>query len=97
MRVEWTELASGMLDEAMAYIAQDRPETAIEWLEAILDAASSLADFPEQGRVAPEANREDVRELILAPYRLIYRLEADAVYIALVTHSRRELHEDDFT
>lgn len=91
MRVVWTEHAYAQLDEAMAFIARDRPETAMAWLEIILDAGASLAELPDRGRVVPEASREDIRELIVSPYRLIYRRDPDTVTITMVVHERREL------
>jgi plasmid stabilization system protein ParE len=81
-------LAYAQLDEAMAFIARDRPETAMMWLERILDAGASLAELPDRGRVVPEAAREDVRELIISPYRLIYRRDANAVTVTMVVHER---------
>ena len=65
------------------------------WLERILDAGESLAGLPDRGRVVPEAAREDVRELIISPYRLIYRRDANAVTVTMVVHERRDLKEED--
>lgn len=93
MKVTWTEHAYAQLDEAMAFIARDRPETAMIWLERILDAGASLAELPDRGRVVPEAAREDVRELIIRPYRLIYRRDANVVTVTMVVHERREINE----
>ena len=45
----------------------------------------------------PEIARDDVRERIEPPYRLIYRVRADAVEVLSILHSRREgvhLRED---
>ena len=95
MRVVWTRLATEQLDEAMAYIAADRPATAMQWLEHLLDSAGSLAEFPEQGRVVPDARRDDVRELIVPPYRIIYRRDPGVVHIAMVLHDRRHLDAKD--
>lgn len=95
MRVVWTEHAYAQLDEAMAYIARDRPETAMAWLERILDAGASLAELPDRGRIVPEASREDVRELLISPYRLVYRCDADVVSITMVVHERRQLDPED--
>lgn len=94
MRVEWTEHAYAQLEEAMAFIALDRPPVAAEWLERILDSASRLADFPDLGRVVPETKRNDIRELIISPYRLIYRRDPEAVAVVMVLHERRILDED---
>ena len=95
MRVVWTEYASSQLDEAMAFIARDRPETAMAWLERILDEGASLAELPDRGRVVPETSRQDVRELIVNPYRLVYRRDADVVTITMVVHGHRLLDAED--
>ena len=95
MRVVWTEHAYSQLDEAMAFIARDRPETAMTWLQRILDEGASLEAFPDRGRVVPETSRQDLRELIVNPYRLVYRRDADVVTITLVVHGRRLLDEQD--
>jgi plasmid stabilization system protein ParE len=34
----------------------------------------SLANFPQLGRVVPEQNDENIREIILRPYRIIYQV-----------------------
>ena len=65
------------------------------WLELILDSGAGLSELPDRGRVVPEADREDVRELIISPYRLIYRCDANMVTIMMVVHERRDLDSDD--
>ena len=95
MRVVWTEHAYTQLDEAMAFIARDRPETAMAWLQRILDEGASLAGFPDRGGVASETSRHDVRELIVNPQRLVHRRVADVVTITMVVHGRRLLDEQD--
>ncbi|MRR11481.1 type II toxin-antitoxin system RelE/ParE family toxin [bacterium] len=79
----------------MAFIARDRPDTAMEWLERLLDAGASLSELPDRGRVVPEIARNDMRELIISPYRLIYRVGHDEVLVTMVVHERRELPADD--
>jgi plasmid stabilization system protein ParE len=53
-RVVWTEQARRMLDDALAYIAQDSRPTAERLLIQALEAASSLDVMSERGRVVPE-------------------------------------------
>jgi toxin ParE1/3/4 len=95
MKVHWTELASAQLDEAMAYIARDRPAAAARWLEHLLESADSLSQFPDRAPLADEAKRDDVRDLVVSPYRIIYRCDPDAVYITMVLHERQQLDVDD--
>ncbi len=95
MRVIWTELAFVQLDEAMAFIALDSPQTAARWLDMILEAAGQLSEFPDSGRVVPEAAREDIRELLFSPYRLVYLRDSDVVYVMMVLHERQHVEPQD--
>jgi toxin ParE1/3/4 len=93
VRLVWSPLADAQVDEAVAYIAADDPATALAWLERMLERVRSLADYPDSGRVVPELQREDVRELIIPPYRVMYRRTADAVEIAAIRHGARHFDE----
>ncbi len=54
MRIEWTELALGRVDEIALHIAADNRDAAIRWIIGLFDAVDRLAEFPESGRVVPE-------------------------------------------
>jgi plasmid stabilization system protein ParE len=60
-------------------IARDAPERAVKFGDALLDRAQQAADFPNSGRMVPEFGRPDLRELIHAPIRIIYRVRPDDV------------------
>ena len=95
MRVAWTEHACSRRDEAPAFVSRDRPQTAMAWLQRILDEGASLAAFPGRGEVAPETSRQDARELIVNPQRPVHRRAADVVTITLVAHGGRLLDAED--
>ena len=90
MRVTWSPLADAQVDDAIEYIARDHPMAALEWLERVLDAARSLATFPDSGRIVPELQRDSIREILVSPYRVMYRRSEDLVEIAAVRHEARE-------
>jgi len=52
------------------------------------------------GRVVPEYGMEDLREVIVAPYRVLYIVKVDVVRIVGILDSRRDLrrhfHPEDF-
>ena len=52
----------------------------------VLRATDRLEDFPQMGRVVPEIDRDDIREIIVQSYRIIYRLLLDEVDILTVHH-----------
>ena len=51
-------------------------------------AADALGDFPLMGRIVPEL-RDDRREVIEKPYRIIYRPTETQVEILAVVHGAR--------
>lgn len=50
-----------------------------------------LARFPQAGRKVPEFDDENIRELVVYSYRIIYRLQQDEVLIVTVIHGKRVL------
>ena len=93
MRVAWSPLADEQVDDAVAYIARDHPTAALEWLERLLDQVKSLSVFPDSGRMVPELQRDDIRELIVSPYRVMYRRRDDRVEIVAIRHESRAFDE----
>lgn len=51
--------------------------------------------MPGTGRVVPEYGREDVREVLLGNYRIIYAVRADALYVITVLEGHRQLRTDE--
>ncbi|HKB68739.1 MAG TPA: type II toxin-antitoxin system RelE/ParE family toxin [Pyrinomonadaceae bacterium] len=43
------------------------------------------------GRIVPEKNDENVRELIYQNYRIIYRIKRDQIELLTVIHGARDL------
>lgn len=94
MRLVWSPLADRQVDEALAYIAADDAAAARHWLEELLERAEALRRFPDSGRVVPELGREEIRELLIGSYCVIYRHRGDVVEIALIRHQARHFDED---
>ena len=55
----------------------------------LLNEPERLVKFPESGRMVPEFGLPNLRELIIRPYRVVYRLKGDVVEIVTVFHSAR--------
>jgi toxin ParE1/3/4 len=81
--------------EAVAFIASDRPVAARRWLEGLLDQVRSLATLPDSGRIVPELEQDDIRELLVDPYRVVYRRGTELVEVVTVWQMRREFPLDD--
>jgi plasmid stabilization system protein ParE len=78
------------VDEAMAYMAHAGAEVAEAWLARLLERVDALQRFPDAGRRLPEFDRNDLRELIVGPYRVVYRRRPTVVDILGVHHHARD-------
>jgi toxin ParE1/3/4 len=95
VNVAWTVLAEDQVADAFACIAAERPSAAVRWFERLVESVGSLSLMPDLGRMVPEAGRETIREVLVPPYRVVYRRDADAVLILTVQHERRDLDLSD--
>lgn len=89
MRVVWSPLAEQRALEAVEYIAQDRPGAAAAWLDKVLARVRALEEFEQPGRVVREIGLPAYREVLHAPYRIIYRVDVARVVILTFRHVRR--------
>jgi len=95
MKIQWSPLSVERVGEIADYIAQNSPVAAEKWVHSIFNRVEQVKDFSRSGRVVPELNRKDIRELILANYRIIYRIETRVISILTVRHSRQILPDED--
>ncbi|MEM6258654.1 MAG: type II toxin-antitoxin system RelE/ParE family toxin [Planctomycetota bacterium] len=89
LRLIWLPQALDDLDAITAYIAIESNRYAKNFVERILIRAEGLIDLPLSGHLNPEAGQDDVRELSIYPYRLIYRIRENDVIVLAVLHGSR--------
>ncbi len=89
--VKWTESAINDLEEIAEFIARDSAFYAKTVVSKARKVAKSLRSNAECGRVVPECDSPDIRELFLWRYRLIYQITSDHVYILAFIHGARDL------
>ena len=93
--VSLTEDAARDLEEILGYIAEhDDPSKAGHVLDRIEEVVESLATFPERGSHPKELlslGIRDYRQTILKPYRVIYRVVRQRVYVYLIVDGRRDI------
>ncbi len=77
MRVVWTDRAKARLRQIPTYIAQDQPINAERMVDRLTHRVAQLAEHPRSGRIVEKYQREDLRELIEAPYRIVYLIGPD--------------------
>ena len=93
-QVLWSHTAQQDLTEIIEYIAQDSIGDALAILQKLETKAALLITLPNRGRVVPELLHTGIsqyRELISAPWRIVYRVGNKQVLIMAVLDSRRDL------
>ena len=94
--VVWAGVAEKDLGGIIDRIASERPNAARDILEKIKQSASDLQSSHERGRIVPELLDQGIhiyRELIIPPWRLIYRVSDHSVYILSLLDSRRDVED----
>jgi plasmid stabilization system protein ParE len=94
--VKWAAIAEKDLKQIIGYIAVDSPLNALQILKKIKQKASNLYNLPERGRIVPELQDQGIhiyRELIVYPWRIIYRITDTTVYVLSVIDARRNVED----
>ncbi len=88
-QVIWSPSALDDIDAIAEYIARDSADRASLFVTRLLDAVERLSSFPDSGRVIPEIGDPSCREIPVATYRIMYRIEGADVWITGVVHGAR--------
>ena len=92
----WAGVAENDLKEIIEYIATDSRANALKTLKKIKQKASNLYTLPERGRIVPELQDQGIllyRELIVPPWRIIYRISEMKVYVLSVFDARQNVED----
>ena len=88
-RLIWSPRSIRDLELIHERIAQDSPQYASLVVQRLIRAPERLLDFPHSGRVVPEREQSGLREVIIRPYRMVYRVGRDSIEIVTVFHASR--------
>ena len=94
MRVHWTNRARARLKLIHDYIGESSPQSALTVVDRITAKSMQLNELPNSGRKVPEYQRNDVREILERPYRIIYKIKSDQIDVLTVMHYRQILPVD---
>lgn len=92
----WSKVAEDDLINIIEYISVDSPSTTLKIFKKIKQIANNLYIFPERSRIVPELRDQGIlqyRELIIAPWRIIYRIAEKNVYVLSLLDSRQNIED----
>lgn len=94
MRVVWTVQARARLRQIHKHIATDQPANASRFIDRVTRRGDQVGDHPYAGRMVPEYQQEDLREVFEGAYRIIYRILPDRVDVMTVRRGWQLLPEE---
>lgn len=95
-QITWAAVAKNDLKTIIEYIASDSPDDALRLLKKIRQKANDLCSMPDRGRIVPELKNNGIhtyRELIIPPWRILYRTSKTTVFVLSVIDSRRNVED----
>lgn len=90
-QVHWSLTAGNDLQDIEDFIARDSVLHAITFVDRLVESSDILLKNPHIGRIVPEFNRSDLREVLFGNYRIVYLLKDDEIFILRVVHGARDL------
>lgn len=91
IKVIWSKQALDQLHQLFLVIAADKFTAAKQFIKKIQDKAKRLETFPLSGKKNREIDDENIREIVINGYRLIYALKPNRNMIEILAfHSGRQ-------
>jgi plasmid stabilization system protein ParE len=87
--IRWTDQAIADLEAIREYVARDSAHYAALLVERLFASMEYVEHFPEIGRIVPEYQRQELREIIQGSYRVVYHLVPDGAEVLTVFHGAR--------
>ena len=87
--IKWSKRGIRRRVQCVRYIANESQDwfTAWRWEDDVFATTAQLNDFPESGSIVRELNRNDIRQVLVGDYRVIYRVKRRNVEILTVRHT----------
>ena len=95
-QVYWSKTAKQDLEEIIKYLGTMSENVAREKYSLIKETAEKLKHFPDKGRIIPELERNNItkyREIVVSPWRLMYKVDQSRVFIMALIDGRRNIED----
>ncbi len=89
-QVKWSPEAVDDLEAIGDYISRDSPNYASIVISKILSSLDRIKKYPSSGRIVPEINNDNFREIFIYSYRVVYRISSNILLILAVIHGKQQ-------
>jgi len=92
-KIEWSREAISDIVSIAEYIETNSEYYASAFTTEIFEKAETLENFPRRGRIVPGFLIENLREIFIGDYRLIYKVDSSLISIIAIIHGSRDLRK----
>jgi len=87
-KIIWTDTSTGHLESIHRYISNDSKAYATRYIKSLIKSTEKLKIVPHCGRVVPELENTELREIIYRNHRIVYSVSGknDNIRIVAVIH-----------
>jgi len=86
VEIRWSPIATDDYESIIRYYEKTAPKFAQNFAKKIIFIIENLFQFPKMGRLVPELENIEIREIIYRNFRIIYRLQENFLEIARIIH-----------
>ena len=87
----WSPRARADLLAIAEFIAADDPAAAERWVRKLVGAMEMVASTPRAARMVPELRRDDLREVLVRTYRIVFRVAESTIEVVTVFEGHQRL------
>jgi plasmid stabilization system protein ParE len=89
VEIRWSPIATDDYESIIRYYEKTAPKFAQNFAKKIIYIIENLIQFPKMGRLVPEFENTEIREITYRNFRIIYRLQENLLEIARIIHGSR--------
>jgi addiction module RelE/StbE family toxin len=90
-QIKWTTKSLKDLKAINDFISLDSKFYAARFINRLIQRVDQLVFFPDSGRIVPEKNNPEIRELIEGNYRIFYRLHKNFITILRIHNAAKRI------
>ena len=91
VEIRWSPIATDDYESIIKYYEKTAPKFAQNLAKKIMYIIENLIRFPKMGRIVPELENVEIREIIYRNFRVLYRLKENILEIVRIIHGSRPL------
>ena len=91
-KIRWSPKAADNFETICNFIGKDSEFYACMLAKKINEIVTNLPSFPESGRIVPEYQDSNLREIIFQNYRIVYRIKGKFIEIVTISHAAKLLN-----